>query len=111
MVEMVETAYILRHATSNSLVIMDEVGRGTSTTDGMAIAAAVVAFLVESVGCCALFATHYHELPSLVAGVMLGKNAQTALDVGKGIPGIKLKKTGIVMHEVRIPFLKWMCFF
>jgi DNA mismatch repair protein MutS len=62
MVEMRETANILRSATSRSFVILDEVGRGTSTYDGLAIAWAVAEHLDEVVACRALFATHYHEL-------------------------------------------------
>ena len=65
MVEMVETAAILSQATENSFVILDEVGRGTSTYDGLAIAWAAVEHLHEVNGCRALFATHYHELTGL----------------------------------------------
>ena len=65
MVEMIETARILNAATSRSLVILDEIGRGTSTYDGMSLAWSVVEHLHEHVGCRTLFATHYHELTDL----------------------------------------------
>jgi len=67
MVEMSEVAHILKNATQNSLVILDEIGRGTSTFDGMSIAKAVVSYMVENkkLGCKTLFATHYHELTSI----------------------------------------------
>ena len=65
MVEMVETAAILAQATPNSLVILDEIGRGTSTYDGLAIAWAVVEAMHDSARCRTLFATHYHELTRL----------------------------------------------
>ncbi|MGH7268822.1 MAG: MutS-related protein, partial [Polyangiaceae bacterium] len=67
MVEMRETANVLRHATRRSLVVLDEIGRGTSTYDGLAIAWAVAEHLHDVIGCRALFATHYHELTG-VAG-------------------------------------------
>jgi DNA mismatch repair protein MutS len=65
MVEMVETAAILSQATPQSLVILDEIGRGTSTYDGLAIAWAVVEAMHDQVQCRTLFATHYHELTRL----------------------------------------------
>lgn len=65
MVEMVETAAILASATPNSLVILDEIGRGTSTYDGLAIAWAVVEAMHDQLRCRTLFATHYHELTRL----------------------------------------------
>ena len=65
MVEMVETAAILSQATPHSLVILDEIGRGTSTYDGLAIAWAVVEAMHDHVKCRTLFATHYHELTRL----------------------------------------------
>jgi DNA mismatch repair protein MutS len=65
MVEMVETAGILNQASPRSLVILDEIGRGTATFDGLSIAWAVVEYLHEVSRCRALFATHYHELTAL----------------------------------------------
>ena len=65
MVEMEEVKNILLNATENSLVLLDEVGRGTSTTDGLAIAQAISEYLHNKIGCKTLFATHYHELISL----------------------------------------------
>lgn len=65
MVEMVEVSNILTFATNKSLIILDEVGRGTSTHDGMSIASAVVEYLSKTLHCKTLFATHYHELMHL----------------------------------------------
>jgi DNA mismatch repair protein MutS len=64
MIEMIETAHILHHATDRSLILLDEIGRGTSTADGLSIARAVIEYLHNSpkLGAKTLFATHYHEL-------------------------------------------------
>jgi DNA mismatch repair protein MutS len=79
MVEMVETAGILNGASPRSLVILDEIGRGTATFDGLSIAWAVVEYLHDVTACRALFATHYHELTALAG--RLGEVANVTMDV------------------------------
>jgi len=76
---MSETAYILNHATERSLVILDEVGRGTSTFDGIAIAWALTEYLSEVVGARTLFATHYAELTRLSDELPAVKNLNVAV--------------------------------
>ena len=79
MVEMSEAASILRQASNKSLVILDEVGRGTSTSDGLAIAAAILKDIHERLNCWTLFATHYHEL----------------VEVAEELKGILIMKTDV----------------
>ena len=79
MVEMSETANILNNATARSLVILDEIGRGTSTFDGLSLAWSIVEFLHNQVGAKTLFATHYHELTELAARLPRIKNFNVAV--------------------------------
>jgi DNA mismatch repair protein MutS len=79
MVEMSETANILHNATDRSLVLLDEIGRGTSTYDGVAIAWAVAEALHDRVGCRAIFATHYHELASFAQTASAAVNMRVAV--------------------------------
>ncbi|MCA8892058.1 MAG: DNA mismatch repair protein MutS [Hyphomonas sp.] len=93
MVEMVETAAILTQATRRSFVILDEVGRGTSTWDGLAIAWAAVEHLHSTNGCRALFATHYHELTGLADDLSGAANAS--------LRAREWKNDLVFLHEVQ----------
>ncbi|MEQ9260260.1 MAG: DNA mismatch repair protein MutS [Roseovarius sp.] len=93
MVEMVETATILNQADERSLVILDEIGRGTATYDGLSIAWATLEHLHEVNKCRALFATHYHELTSLSEKLERVDNATVAVKEHEG--------DVIFLHEVR----------
>ncbi|MDP3461090.1 MAG: DNA mismatch repair protein MutS [Hyphomonas sp.] len=93
MVEMVETAAILNQATADSFVILDEVGRGTATWDGLAIAWAAVEHLHEQTRCRAIFATHYHELTALAAELPGAANAS--------LKAREWKQELIFLHEVQ----------
>ena len=86
MMEMVEVANILKNATSKSLVILDEIGRGTSTYDGMSIATAVIEYISKKIGAKTLFATHYHELIELEERFKNIRNYHVeAKEIGKDI--------------------------
>jgi DNA mismatch repair protein MutS len=79
MVEMSETANILNNATSRSLIILDEIGRGTSTFDGLSLAWSIVEYLHNQVGAKTLFATHYHELTELAGRLPRLRNFNVAV--------------------------------
>ncbi len=93
MVEMNEMARILRQSSSKSLLIIDEIGRGTSTYDGLAIAWAILEDLADRLQCRALFATHYHELTALESRFSTVKNLSVAVEERAG--------EILFLHEVR----------
>ena len=109
MVEMVETANILNRATKKSFIIFDEIGRGTSTFDGMAIAQAVLEH-INQLGARTLFATHYHELTSVVVDEELNNVSCLTIDVRehnndivflhKIIPGVANRSYGIAVAKM-----------
>ena len=84
MVEMVETAAILNRATARSLVILDEIGRGTATFDGLSIAWAAVEALHNDTGCRGLFATHFHEMTALAKSLKRVKNVTMSVREWEG---------------------------
>jgi DNA mismatch repair protein MutS len=108
MVEMQETANILRHATSRSLVILDEVGRGTGTSDGQAIAQAVAELLAQEVKAKTIFTTHYHELARLAGGIPGIVNARLEVREGqdevtflyKVVPGAAQQSYGVYVAKL-----------
>ncbi len=108
MVEMTETARILNTATERSLVILDEIGRGTSTYDGLSLAWAVVEHLHDQIGCRTLFATHYHELTDLEETLSAVRNLNVAVQEWQGevvflhqiVPGAADKSYGIHVAQL-----------
>ncbi len=108
MVEMTETARILNNATAHSLVILDEIGRGTSTYDGLSLAWAIVEHLHDHIRCRTLFATHYHELTDLAGSLATLRNLNVAVKewedqvvfLHKIVPGAADKSYGI--HVARL---------
>ncbi|MBI4209415.1 MAG: DNA mismatch repair protein MutS [Deltaproteobacteria bacterium] len=108
MVEMSEMGNILRHATRQSLILLDEVGRGTSTFDGISIAWAIVEYLHRQIGAKTLFATHYHELAELPKVLSKVHNWTVAvrewnnkiLFLHKLIPGVASHSYGIQVAEL-----------
>lgn len=109
MVEMNEVAQILKYATRNSLIILDEVGRGTSTFDGMSIARAVMEYIHEKIKAKTLFATHYHqliELENIMEGVKITvlrlRNAATILYFCAALcAAAAIKATAYMLHAWR----------
>ena len=93
MVEMTETANILHNATRESLVLMDEIGRGTSTFDGLSLAWAVAHYIGEQVGAFTLFATHYFELTSLADEIEATVNVH--------LDATEYKNRLVFMHSVK----------
>jgi len=103
MVEMTEAAAIMLHATRKSLVLLDEIGRGTSTFDGLSIAWAVAEFLHDNVGCRTLFATHYHELVELSQTCPRVKNFNIAVtEWGDDVVFLRTLKEGGVSRSYGI---------
>jgi DNA mismatch repair protein MutS len=108
MVEMTEAANILNNATARSLVILDEIGRGTSTYDGVSLAWAITEYLHNHVGCRALFATHYHELAQLAQtlpnlrnyNVLVREDQEEVVFLHRIAPGSADKSYGI--HVARL---------
>lgn len=108
MVEMTETAELLKNATSKSLVILDEIGRGTATFDGMSLAEAILEYLLVNVKCFTFFATHYHELAKMDERFLNLRNAHMSVRENRGnlefhyllAKGPALKSYGIAVAKL-----------
>ena len=108
MMEMLETANILKNATSKSLILLDEIGRGTSTFDGISIAGAICQYMIQNIQARTLFATHYHELTVLEkkckgffnASMGIREENNTLVFTYHLIPGPADKSYGIHVAEI-----------
>lgn len=93
MVEMLEAKHAIAHATQNSLILFDEIGRGTSTYDGMALAQAIIEYIHEKIGAKTLFSTHYHELTSLDQSLHALKNVH--------VSAVEQNGTVVFLHKIK----------
>ena len=84
MVEMIEASNAIKNATENSLILFDELGRGTATFDGMSLAQAILEYIHDHIGCKTLFSTHYHELTDLEKNLKKLKNKHVSAEEKDG---------------------------